>query len=122
LRMSRCHLEMVLWVMTQAEAVGVPSLYALHSLQKKLQKQCGVATQRFVSSVGNILYVNDITDIIGKDYSNPQTVPLLQHYPVEMTGAVTETWEATRWRELPLDLLTPMYRQGLKDYYVNKLA
>ncbi|KAF8532409.1 hypothetical protein JB92DRAFT_2570920, partial [Gautieria morchelliformis] len=88
----------------------------------KLQKQCGVATQRFVSSVGNILYVNDIADIIGKDYSNPQTTPLLQHYPVETTGAVTETWEATQWRELPLDLLTPMYRQGLKDYYVNELA
>lgn len=37
-------------------------------------------------------------------------------------GAVSEAWQATRWRELPLDLLTPMYRQGLKDFYVNELA
>ncbi|KAF8480578.1 hypothetical protein JB92DRAFT_2837633 [Gautieria morchelliformis] len=50
---------------------------------------------------------------------NPQTVPLLQHCPVKTSVQVTETWEATRWRELLLDLLTPMY---LKDYYVNELA
>ncbi|KAF8581935.1 hypothetical protein K439DRAFT_191699 [Ramaria rubella] len=31
-------------------------------------------------------------------------------------------WEAKRLRELPPDLLTPMYQKGLKYYYVNEIC
>lgn len=61
-------------------------------------------------------------DLIYKDYSNPQTAGLLRFYPEETSGPVSEAWQATRWRKLLPDLLTPMYCQGLKNFYVNKLA
>jgi hypothetical protein len=68
LRMSQRqrHLQMVLWVMGESGAENVPSLYALRQIQQKLHKKCGVSTQRFESSVGNILYFNSIPDIIAK--------------------------------------------------------
>ncbi|KAF8521988.1 hypothetical protein JB92DRAFT_1747274 [Gautieria morchelliformis] len=47
---------------------------------------------------------------------------LLQHYPEDTKGPVSEIWQATRWKELPPDLLTPMCRHKLKDYYVDELA
>ncbi|KAF8513305.1 hypothetical protein JB92DRAFT_2830448 [Gautieria morchelliformis] len=56
------------------------------------------------------------------DYANPQTAHLLQHYPEDTKGPVSEIWQATQWKELPPDLLTPMCQHKMKDYYVNELA
>lgn len=66
LRLSKRHMKMVLWVMKECGAVDVPSLYALHEVQAKLQGKCGVSTEKCMSSVGNILYVNNIVGIIAK--------------------------------------------------------
>lgn len=126
--------------MKQCGAQDIPSLHALRKTQEHLQKNCGgMPTTRFVSSLGNILYLNDIPKIIGnvgacsipemtmltvksQDYANPQTAPLLQPYPEETSGLVSEGWQASRIREMPPDLLTPMFRKGLKDFFVNELA
>ncbi|KAF8497317.1 hypothetical protein JB92DRAFT_3084667 [Gautieria morchelliformis] len=97
--------------MKECEAVDVPSQYALCQVQANLQE-----------ASGNVLYVNSLPEIVAKDYANPQTAHLLQHYPEDTKGPVSEIWQARRWKELPPDLLTPMCRHKMKDYYVNELA
>jgi hypothetical protein len=61
-------------------------------------------------------------DIAIQDYSSPHTARLLNPYPEEADGLVSETWQALKVREMDPDLLTPMCRIGLKDYFVNELA
>ncbi|KAF8505214.1 hypothetical protein JB92DRAFT_3084144 [Gautieria morchelliformis] len=122
LRLSRRHMEMFLWVMKECGAIDVPSQYALRQVQAILQEACGITTNRFVSSAKHVLYVNSIPEIVAKDYANPQTAHLLQHYLEDTKGPVSEIWQATRWKELPPDLLTPMFQHKLKDYYVDELA
>lgn len=70
----------------------------------------------------NVLFMSCTANKILQDYSNPQTAHLMQFYPEETTGAISETSQAQRWKEMPPDLLTPMFRKGLKDFYVNELA
>ncbi|KAF8491434.1 hypothetical protein JB92DRAFT_3100513, partial [Gautieria morchelliformis] len=72
--------------------------------------------------IGNVMYLNDIPEIIAHDYANPQIAPLLCFYPEEKEGCVLEIWQMKRIKELPVEQLTPMVRKGLKDFYVNKLA
>ncbi|KAF8522366.1 hypothetical protein JB92DRAFT_3081973 [Gautieria morchelliformis] len=123
LRLSEHHMEMFLWGMSECGAQEVPSLYALQQTQEWLRKECGgVPTSRWESSMGNILYLNDISKIIANDYMNPQVDTLLHFYPEEMDGPVSESWPTKRIKEMPPDQLTPMHRKGLKDFYVNKLA
>ncbi|KAF8579127.1 hypothetical protein K439DRAFT_1648550 [Ramaria rubella] len=114
------HMEMMLWVMEMVGGQNVPSLYALRTAQEHLRTNGPViATNRYVTASRNILYMNDIPSL---DYSNPQVASLLHVYPEETDGLVTEFWQAARLKQMPPDLLSPMFRKGLKDYYVNKLA
>ncbi|KAF8514684.1 hypothetical protein JB92DRAFT_3115468 [Gautieria morchelliformis] len=122
LRLSEWHMQMFLWVLSESEAHDVPSLYALHETQARLHKFGGVTTKQFESSLGNVMYLNDIPEIIAHDYANPQIAPLLCFYPEEKEGCVLEIWQMKRIKELPAEQLTPMVRKGLKDFYVNELA
>ncbi|KAF8494495.1 hypothetical protein JB92DRAFT_3126914 [Gautieria morchelliformis] len=122
LRLSQRHMQMFLWVLSESGAHDVPSLYALCETQARLRKFGGVTTKRFESSLGNVMYLNDIPEIIAHDYANPQIAPLLCFYPEEKEGCVSEIWQMKRIKELPAEQLTPMVRKGLKDFYVNELA
>lgn len=71
LRLSRDHMQLVLWVMKEAGARDVPSVYQLRNVQKNLKKSCaGIQTRRFRSDLGNIFYVNDLAQIIAQVRSN----------------------------------------------------
>ncbi|KAF8501219.1 hypothetical protein JB92DRAFT_3213844 [Gautieria morchelliformis] len=122
LRLSERHMQMFLWVLSESGAHDVPSLYALRETQARLRKFGGVTTKRFESSLGNVMYLNDIPEIIAHDYANLQITPLLCFYPEEKEGCVSEIWQMKRIKELPAEQLTPMVRKGLKDFYVNELA
>ena len=65
LHLSERHMEMLLWVMRECGAQEVPLLFALQQTQQRLSKECGgIPTSRFESSMGNILYLNDIPKLI----------------------------------------------------------
>lgn len=57
-----------------------------------------------------------------QDYANPETSRHIINYPEECDGPKGETWQFNRWKEIPRDLLTPMFVQGSVHYYVNELA
>lgn len=46
----------------------------------------------------------------------------MNFYPEEKTGTISEAWQGSRWKELPLHLLTPMFARGAIHYYVNEIA
>ncbi|KIJ40446.1 hypothetical protein M422DRAFT_49166 [Sphaerobolus stellatus SS14] len=122
-RLSKSHLVFLFWMLKQLGVQDVPSIDQLRDMQKKLKDQCGgITTQRFQSDLGNIFYVNELAELIAQDYSNPQTAPLLEFYPEETDSNFSEIWQGRKIREMDPDLLTPMVRKGMKDYYVKELA
>ncbi|EJD42846.1 hypothetical protein AURDEDRAFT_67176, partial [Auricularia subglabra TFB-10046 SS5] len=122
LRLSTAQLRFVLLLMKGCGARDVPSLYAFRRLQKKLASTVGIRTRHFKSSLGNIYSSNDIGQAIARDWANPELGPLLQIYPAETTGPRSELWHFDRLKELDRSLLTPMYLQGHKHFYVNEIA
>ncbi|KAF9524888.1 hypothetical protein CPB83DRAFT_838520, partial [Crepidotus variabilis] len=88
LRFSRAQQKAVLlW----AKELGakVPTYHAHRRTQTSLLKELGAPTIRQVSGQGNIWYLNDIGDAIGKDFSNPVSRANMQLYP-QMLGRVVE--------------------------------
>jgi len=67
LRLSRAHMELILWVMKETGARDVPSIDQLHTMEENLKnKRGGISTRRFKSSIGNVFYVNDIAELVGR--------------------------------------------------------
>ena len=51
--------------------------------------------------------------------ANPKVRPLLHFYPEDCGTRVAEARQASRWlREVDDDLLTPMIRLGVQDFYI----
>lgn len=63
-----------------------------------------------------------LIDLITKDFANPLVAEHLHFYPEETDGPVTEVWQCSRWKEMPLHLLSPMFARGSTHFYVNELA
>ncbi|KAJ7195227.1 hypothetical protein GGX14DRAFT_404142 [Mycena pura] len=40
----------------------------------------------------------------------------------EVTGPVSEVWQAERWKEISPSELTPMFSRGLRQFYINEVA
>ncbi|KAL6301292.1 hypothetical protein BKA93DRAFT_819090 [Sparassis latifolia] len=123
LRLSSSQLKMILWIMREVGAKNVPSFKGFRQMQNQLRTLCGVTTSPQKSSLGNHFYVNDPRDIIHMDFANPQVAPYINIWPEVTDGPISETWQAERWKEVPLDLLTPAARSasGSKQFYVNEL-
>ena len=123
LRLSSSQLRMVLWAMKKCNPADVPSYETFRTVQKTFRETMGVRTVKCVSDLGNIFYINDVRDIIARDFQNPETAAQLCFYPEETDGQMSEVWHGQRWREYPLDMLTPAYKSKLgKRFYVNELA
>ncbi|KAH7316379.1 hypothetical protein B0J17DRAFT_634134 [Rhizoctonia solani] len=96
LRLSTGHLKLIMWIMEEVGCQDMPKFYKLQQTQKQLKNLCGIEVHHYRSSQGNLFDMLDIPQLIGR---------------------------ANKWKEeTPLDQLTPMYADGGKFYYVNKLA
>ncbi|KAJ6625360.1 hypothetical protein B0H10DRAFT_2174244 [Mycena sp. CBHHK59/15] len=115
LRLSSSQLRMILWIMKECGAKDVPSFNAFRSMQKHIRKTTGVRSELHKSDLGNLFYVNDVRDLISKDFSNPEDVD---------GGPISEIWQVKdgRWHDIPLDELAPSILIGYKRYYVHEIA
>ncbi|KAJ6610166.1 hypothetical protein B0H10DRAFT_2293750 [Mycena sp. CBHHK59/15] len=125
LRLSSSQLRMILWIMKECSAKDVPSFNAFRSMQKHIRKTTGVRSELHKSDLGNLFYVNDVRDLISKDFSNPEVAPHIQKYPEDVDGGpISEIWQVKdgRWHDIPLDELAPSILIGYKRYYVHEIA
>ncbi|KAJ3992048.1 hypothetical protein F5050DRAFT_1801905 [Lentinula boryana] len=96
---------MILWVMRNSNPKDVPSYKALQNEQARLRDLCGIPTIQYKSQNGDIYYLNDVSDMLKKNFENPETA---QHIIIYM-------------REHP-EQLTPSFRKGDRQFYVDELA
>ncbi|KAJ6623812.1 hypothetical protein B0H10DRAFT_1785794, partial [Mycena sp. CBHHK59/15] len=125
LRLSSSQLWMILWIMQQCGAKDMPSFNAFRSMQTHIRKTTGVSSDPHKSDLGNLFYVNDVRDLIAKDFANPEVAPHIQKYPEDVEGGpISEIWQLKqgRWHEIPLDELTPSILIGYKHYYIHEIA
>ncbi|KZP11281.1 hypothetical protein FIBSPDRAFT_899076 [Athelia psychrophila] len=122
LRMSSSQFKMILWTLRESGVKNTPSYSSFRKMQQQLQMLCGSEPKAHVSSLGNIFYVNDIRESIARDFANPEIAKHLHFYPKETSGPVAEVWQAEHWTEFDPSERTPMYVQGLKQYFVNEVA
>ncbi|KAH7322029.1 hypothetical protein B0J17DRAFT_621410 [Rhizoctonia solani] len=121
--LSTGHLKLIMWVMEEAGCHDMPKFYELHQTQKLLKSLCGIEAHHYRSSQGNSFDMLDISQLIGRDLSNPIVAPHLVFYPEDSRDSLAESWQANKWREkIPLEQLTPMYADGGKLYYINELS
>ncbi|KAJ6605878.1 hypothetical protein B0H10DRAFT_2178679, partial [Mycena sp. CBHHK59/15] len=116
---------MILWIMRECGAKDVPSFDAFRSMQSHIRKMMGVRSEPHKSDLGNLFYVNDVRDLIAKDFSSPEVAPHIQKYPEDVNGgSISEIWqvELGRWHNIPLDELTPSILIGYKRYYIHEVA
>ncbi|KAJ6569081.1 hypothetical protein B0H19DRAFT_1373408 [Mycena capillaripes] len=125
LRLSSSQLKMILWIMNACGAKDVPSFNAFRAMQKHIRKTTGVRSEPHKSDLGNFFYVNDIRDLIAKDFANPEVAPHIQKYPEDVAGGpISEIWQLKegKWHDTPLDALTPSILVGYDRYYIHEVA
>ncbi|KAJ7215182.1 hypothetical protein C8J57DRAFT_1600480 [Mycena rebaudengoi] len=125
LRLSSSQLKMILWMMRQCGAKDVLSFNAFREMQRRIRKTTGVRSEPHKSDLGNLFYVNDVRDLVAKDFANPEVALHIQKYPEDVDGGpISEIWQVKngQWREIPLDELTPSILIGYKQYYIHEIA
>ncbi|KAJ6511523.1 hypothetical protein C8R47DRAFT_964088 [Mycena vitilis] len=125
LRLSSSQLKMILWIMKECGAKDVPSFNAFRAMQKHVRKKTGVKSAPHQSDLGNLFYVNDIRDLIAKDFANPEVSPHIQKYPEDVAGGpISEIWQVKdgKWHDIDLDTLTPSILVGHTRYYIHEVA
>ena len=66
IRVSDSLMKLFIWVLKEAGADHVPSLYRLRKVQKELREGCGIPTIKFDSPLGNVFFVNDPRHIVAQ--------------------------------------------------------
>ncbi|KAJ3517709.1 hypothetical protein NLJ89_g342 [Agrocybe chaxingu] len=100
MRLSNSLMNAFLWVLREAGARDVPSLYRLRQVQTSLRKSSGVPTVQHKSPKGNIYSMNDPRTLVAMDWANP-----------------------LKWRkDVDRHTLSPMYDAGDRHYYIDELA
>ncbi|KAL0569855.1 hypothetical protein V5O48_012107 [Marasmius crinis-equi] len=103
-------------------ARDVPSLHALKKVQRSIDNMVRSPTEKVVSSSGTVFYINEISQAIAKDFSNPITRLSMSEYPEDGGSSASELKHGSKWLlELPRDLLTITARVDNKIYFVGEL-
>jgi hypothetical protein len=81
MRISNSLMNMILWVLREAGAREVPSLYHLRKIQTSLRKASGVPTTNHKSPKGNIYSMNDPRTLVAMvSYMTASFCLILQVY------------------------------------------
>ncbi|KIN94071.1 hypothetical protein M404DRAFT_169286 [Pisolithus tinctorius Marx 270] len=116
---SEAQMRAVLDWAKELGARDVPSLYAIKQHQKYLQDTVGDPTTRVVSPSGNIFYVNNIANVIAKDYANPLTRFSMQDFPEDRGNGRSQVFHGDKLlHELPSP---PAARVNGTIYFVDEL-
>ncbi|EGO30673.1 hypothetical protein SERLADRAFT_404741 [Serpula lacrymans var. lacrymans S7.9] len=103
-------------------AHNVPTLYALKKCQDKICNLVCNPTKKKTTNSGNIFYPNLVGKAIAKDYSNPITRHIMQDYPEEGDGTMSQVHHGNKMLlDLPPSLAVPSILVNGKIYIINEL-
>src|ERR1700733_1184619 len=69
--MSSNQFHIILWLLKETGISNVPSYKSFRKMQNKLYNLCGSVPKPYTSSIGNLFYVNDIRESVGRVCSLP---------------------------------------------------
>nr|GAT45522.1 predicted protein [Mycena chlorophos] len=123
-RFSSSQMAVILRFLRCLGATNVPTLKALRKIQSALQAVTASEPRKIRSSLGNIFYINDIRATIARDFANPTVARHLHLFPEDVDDgkAISETWQAERWKEYEPSQLTPMFSRAHQRFWVNEIA
>ncbi|KAK7472846.1 hypothetical protein VKT23_000953 [Stygiomarasmius scandens] len=122
LQLSTNHLKMIIWVMCNCNPNEVPTYKSFRQEQTNLQQASGVPSIMYKSQCGDIFYLNDVVDLMKKNFENPETAKHIMLYPEDVDNkSQSEFMQFSHLQEHPEQLI-PSYHQGSKMYYVDELA
>ncbi|KAJ6626753.1 hypothetical protein B0H10DRAFT_1633057, partial [Mycena sp. CBHHK59/15] len=123
LRFSRAQQQAVLsWA--QDLGADVPSYSKFRKTQDSLLAEIGDPTKRQEPSRGNVWYLNEISDSIKKDMSNPYTRANMSLYPEDTGKKLGEVWHGDKMlRDIPdhLESIGAWFNPQ-PIYFVNELV
>uniref|UniRef100_A0A8H7XVA1 Uncharacterized protein n=1 Tax=Psilocybe cubensis TaxID=181762 RepID=A0A8H7XVA1_PSICU len=116
---SRRQLDLFLWLLRINGVNDVPSVKAMQGINKALQNLCGIETKEYKGKLGNVYFVNSLSQILAQEMSNPQVRPFLYFYPEDTGKSISETYQASGWlREINPEDGTPMIRLNNNDFFI----
>ncbi|KIJ13255.1 hypothetical protein PAXINDRAFT_81387 [Paxillus involutus ATCC 200175] len=100
-------------------ALDVPTLYLFQKVTDSICEAVGNPSRKVTSSSGNVFYINDIANVIAKDYGNPLTRLAMQDYPEDKGKGMSQVFHG---RKMLLDLPSPpAVRIHGRIFFVNEL-
>ncbi|KAH6880930.1 hypothetical protein BKA70DRAFT_1446935 [Coprinopsis sp. MPI-PUGE-AT-0042] len=116
---SERQLGAILWAMAFTGGRELPSVDQMKGYNKTLQSLCGINTIPHKGVFGNLYSLNDISQIVAQEMSNPQVRPHLTFYPEDAGERLEGASQGERWlHNLPPGQTTPMHRIAGVDYYI----
>ncbi|KAJ7603920.1 hypothetical protein FB45DRAFT_1085359 [Roridomyces roridus] len=120
---SHRQLELFLWLLKVNNVEDVPTVKSMQELNVMLQQICGIETIEYNGALGHRYHVNNLSQIISQEMSNPRVRPHLEFYPEDTAKLLQEARQGKRWlEEIPFSQTTPMARIDLQDYYIHEPA
>ncbi|KAI6011524.1 hypothetical protein EDC04DRAFT_2905446 [Pisolithus marmoratus] len=97
----------------------VLSLYTLQKCYEEVKKMVSDPTDKVISPLGNVFYINDIAKAIAKDYVNPLTCLAMQDFPEDGSNTMSQVFNGEKMlHEMPSPPAICIHRS---IYYIGKL-
>ncbi|RXW18687.1 hypothetical protein EST38_g7167 [Candolleomyces aberdarensis] len=120
---SEKQLDLFLWLLRVLDVRGVPSVRSMKTFCDNVQRLHGVESVLNHGALGHRFYVNNLSQIISQEMSNPAVRPHLSFLPEDAGQHLSEARQAARWlHELPPELATPSTRIGGQEYFTFEPA
>lgn len=124
-KLSDSTIKLLIFVLKECNVPDVPSFNTFRKRQKALRDAYGVRAREVPRGEGKSFFANDLRNIIGRDWSSPQTRPHINLYPDIPTGGMAEIWDGSKLRKhTSPNLLPPMWvhpTNGL-HFYVGEIS
>ncbi|KAI9011473.1 hypothetical protein BC832DRAFT_590694 [Gaertneriomyces semiglobifer] len=114
-------LAKLIWWWARQLGATLPSYKSVKNEIEKIKCTISMHTHQRTTASGDVLFVNDINDIIKQELANPRVMQHLRLFPEDTGNAVAELYQFTRWKTDP-HFAAPMISQGIFSYYVGELA